>query len=63
MNALNYIQSETEILLRERHKIRAGEADDFAVRNVTQMLEARRKTTTIMSMLLGSIAFSTLQAE
>ena len=60
MNALNYIQSETEILLRERHKIRAGEADDFAVRNVTQMLEARRKTTTIMSMLLGSIAFISL---
>ncbi len=60
MNALNYIQNETEVLLRERHKIRAGEADDFAVRNVTQMLEARRKTTTIMSMLLGSIAFISL---
>ena len=32
----------------------------FAVRNVSQMLEARRKTTTIMSMLLGSIAFISL---
>ena len=37
-----------------------GEPDDFAVRNVSQMLEARRKTTTIMSMLLGSIAFISL---
>ena len=57
MEALSYIQNETEALLRERHKIKPGDADDFAVRNVSQMLEARRKTTTIMSMLLGSIAF------
>jgi len=60
MEALGYIQNETEALLRERHKIKPKEADDFAVRNVTQMLEARRKTTTIMSMLLGSIAFISL---
>ncbi|MEG1823978.1 MAG: ABC transporter permease [Cloacibacillus sp.] len=60
MEALSYIQNETESLLRERHKIKSGEADDFAVRNVSQMLEARRKTTTIMSMLLGSIAFISL---
>lgn len=60
MNSLQFIQNETEALLRERHKIRAGEADDFAVRNISQMLEARRKTTTIMSMLLGSIAFISL---
>ncbi|MDU4960140.1 MAG: ABC transporter permease [Sporomusaceae bacterium] len=60
MNSLQYIQNETEALLRERHKIRAGEADDFAVRNISQMLEARRKTTTIMSMLLGSIAVISL---
>ncbi|MDD7650258.1 ABC transporter permease [Cloacibacillus porcorum] len=60
MEALSYIQNETEALLRERHKIKPSDADDFAVRNVSQMLEARRKTTTIMSMLLGSIAFISL---
>lgn len=60
MTALSYIQNETEALLRERHRIKPGEPDDFAVRNVSQMLEARRKTTTIMSMLLGSIAFISL---
>ena len=60
MNALQYIQSETEALLRERHKIRKGEPDDFSVRNISQMLEARRKTTAIMSMLLGSIAVISL---
>jgi len=60
MNALQYIQNETEALMRERHKIRAGEPDDFSVRNISQMLEARRKTTAIMSMLLGSIAVISL---
>lgn len=60
MNALEYVQTQTEALLRERHKIKAGEPDDFSVRNITQMLEARRATTTIMSMLLGSIAFISL---
>ncbi len=60
MEALSYIQNETEALLRERHRIKPGDADDFAGRNVSQMLEARRKTTTIMSMLLGSIAFISL---
>ena len=39
MTALNYIQNETEALLRERHRIMPGEPDDFAVRNVSQMLE------------------------
>jgi len=60
MDALQYVQHETEVLLRERHRIKPGTADDFAVRNISQMLEARRKTTMIMSMLLGSIAVISL---
>lgn len=60
MDALSYIQNETEALLRERHKIKRGEPDDFAVRNISQMLEARKKTTTIMSMLLACIAVISL---
>ena len=60
IEALDYIQTETEALLRELHKIRKGQPDDFAVRNVSQMLEARKKTTSIMSMLLGSIALISL---
>jgi len=60
MEALSYIQNETEALLRERHKIKRGEPDDFAVRNISQMLEARKKTTTIMSMMLACIAVSSL---
>jgi len=60
MEALAYITSEITMLLRERHKIRAGEPDDFAVRSLSQMLEARRKTTSVTSMLLASIAVISL---
>ncbi len=60
MEALPYITSEITMLLRERHKIRAGEVDDFAVRSLSQMLEARRKTTSVTSMLLASIAVISL---
>jgi len=60
MEALDYIQSETILLMRERHKIKPGESDDFAVHNVTQMLNARRQASTIMTMLLGCIAVISL---
>ena len=60
MEALAYITSEITALLRERHKIRPGQADDFAVRSLSQMLEARRKTTSVTSMLLASIAVISL---
>jgi putative ABC transport system permease protein len=60
MESLAYITSEITMLLRERHKIRPGEADDFAVRSLSQMLEARRKTTSVTSMLLASIAVISL---
>ncbi len=60
LQSLNYIQSETTLLLRERHRIGPGDPDDFAVRNISQMLEARRRTTALMSMLLASIAVISL---
>jgi putative ABC transport system permease protein len=43
-------------LLRERHNIRAGQEDDFNVRNLTDIAEAAQATTQVMTMLLGSIA-------
>ncbi len=60
MESLVYITSEITMLLRERHKIRPGQPDDFAVRSLSQMLEARRKTTSVTSMLLASIAVISL---
>ena len=43
-------------LLRERHQIRPGQADDFRVNNLTEVAEAAEATTQVMTMLLGSIA-------
>jgi putative ABC transport system permease protein len=49
-------KQQIEVLLRERHGIRPGQADDFRVNNITEVAEAAEQTTTVMTMLLGSIA-------
>lgn len=43
-------------LLRQRHKLSAGDANDFTVRNMSDVAEAANETNSIMTMLLGSIA-------
>ena len=53
---LQYVQEEIEALLRERHRIGAGEEDDFAVRNISEIVATRTATTRIMSLLLGAVA-------
>ena len=49
-------QSEIESLLRQRHKIEPGAEDDFAVRNISQIVATRTATTNLMSKLLGAVA-------
>jgi putative ABC transport system permease protein len=49
-------ERETVEVLRRLHRIRAGAADDFTVRNVTQMLEARRASERTMGFLLACVA-------
>jgi putative ABC transport system permease protein len=53
---LAYVQEQVEALLRERHHIGAGEEDDFAVRNISEIVATRTATTRIMSLLLGAVA-------
>ncbi len=53
---LNVAQKEIETLLRQRHRIKDGEEDDFRVQNVTQMIEATKSATGIMTMLLTAVA-------
>jgi putative ABC transport system permease protein len=48
--------SEMTALLRQRHRIQAGAADDFTVRSQAEIASAAETTTGIMTMLLGSIA-------
>jgi len=42
--------------LRQRHKIGPGESDDFMVRNMADVAATSAQLTTIMTLLLGSIA-------
>lgn len=43
-------------LLRQRHRIRPGQPDDFYVRNLSSILEARANSSRVMTMLLAAVA-------
>ncbi len=47
---------EIKALLRERHRISKGIADDFVIRNISDIANAFSIITTVMTVLLGSIA-------
>ena len=53
---LGYVQGEVEALLRQRHRIKPGEDDDFSVRNISEIVATRTATTNLMSKLLGAVA-------
>jgi putative ABC transport system permease protein len=43
-------------LLQQRHRIGPKQDNDFTVRNLTQIMQAREESTSVMTMLLGAIA-------
>ena len=49
-------QEEIRAVLRESHRLAAGDDDDFTIRNQTQIAEAADSATRIMTMLLAAIA-------
>ncbi|HXG79725.1 MAG TPA: ABC transporter permease [Methyloceanibacter sp.] len=49
-------QAEIETILRERRRIRAGEPDDFRVRDLADFIRTRTETQAILSLLLGATA-------
>jgi len=53
---LGVAEREVSELLRQRHKLRPGEPDDFFIRNISQMFEARAESSRVMSLLLASVA-------
>jgi ABC-type antimicrobial peptide transport system permease subunit len=53
------IQQVTE-LLHERHRIRAGQPDDFNIRDMTEMTKALSSSTTLMTQLLLCVALISL---
>jgi putative ABC transport system permease protein len=51
-------QAEAEIrtLMRQRHRLQAGQDDDFTLRNLSEVLGAREESTRIMTLLLAAVA-------
>jgi putative ABC transport system permease protein len=49
-------QGQVEALLRQRHRIQAGDEDDFTVRNMQEMAAASESAVGIMKLLLAGIA-------
>ncbi len=49
-------QSQITALLRDRHHIRPGQEDDFAVRNLADVAELADQSSRVMTLLLASIA-------
>jgi putative ABC transport system permease protein len=49
-------QTEIGALLRQRHRIQAGQDDDFMVRNLSEVFDAQEGSAQVMALLLGAIA-------
>ena len=43
-------------LLRERHRLAHGQADDFVIRDIADAFKAREESADVMALLLGAIA-------
>lgn len=53
---MNDAQNEIQTLMRESHKLREGDDDDFTIRNQTDIAETAQETTKVLTLLLASIA-------
>jgi len=49
-------EEEITQLLRQRHRLRANQENDFFVRNLTEAMSAAQESARVMSILLGAIA-------
>jgi ABC-type antimicrobial peptide transport system permease subunit len=52
--------SQISAVLRERHRIRPGEPDDFSIRDMAEMTRALSSTSTMMTRLLLAVALISL---
>ena len=50
------VQAQAEEILRERRRVLAGEADDFTVRDMSQIANTMSSTTNVMTGLLSAVA-------
>lgn len=54
--AIQRAQSEITTLLKERHKIKPGQLEDFSLRDLSQIADTFSETSRVMTTLLGVIA-------
>jgi putative ABC transport system permease protein len=54
------VQAQVEALLRERHRLRPGEPDDFTVRNLADIASAQQEGARTMNALMAGIALVSL---
>jgi putative ABC transport system permease protein len=55
-DTMNLAEEQITQLLRQRHRIRANQDNDFMVRNLTEAFSAAEESARVMSILLGAIA-------
>jgi putative ABC transport system permease protein len=55
-DVMNLAEEQIIQLLRQRHRIRANQENDFSVRNLTEAMSAAEESARVMSLLLGAIA-------
>ncbi|MFO8007336.1 MAG: ABC transporter permease, partial [Candidatus Brocadiia bacterium] len=55
-DALEEAENQIHPLLRERHRLRGGQPEDFTIQNQAQLLETQRETSRSMTLLVGSVA-------
>ena len=53
---MNLAEEQITQLLRQRHRIRANQENDFSVRNLSEMIATAEESARIMSLLLGTVA-------
>jgi len=54
--AMPHVEKSLVALLRQRHRLRDAQDNDFFVRNLTAIADSAAETTRVMSLLLGAIA-------
>jgi putative ABC transport system permease protein len=55
-DTMNLAEDQITGLLRQRHRVRANQDNDFSVRNLTEAMSAAEESAKVMSILLGAIA-------
>jgi putative ABC transport system permease protein len=53
---IDQVQSDVVALLRQRHKIKTGDDDDFSVRNLAEIIKTAQETTGSITLLLAIVA-------